>query len=141
MIAVDLLIPVCRGVPEAVGLLLGDKQCDLVAQADLVALEGEQAAGLLVADLDRDGTLTAHGVDEDFGAVDGQYVEQERDRHDLVGVLGDLDLAENPSPMGSKAGDYVDRRSADLLWALRGRILPSNSISSAGARVTQLPRR
>ncbi len=107
-----------RGIPEIVGYLLGGEALDVLAQSALIAFEGEDVVGAPLEDLARDGALAAHGVDGHDGALDRQQVEQLRDRHDLVGLVGDPDLpsarrwrAAKAETMCSAALSPLDRRA------------------------------
>jgi hypothetical protein len=81
---------------------LSAEQFDILAQGALIALEGQHIVGLGVDDLAGDVALAADGVDGHDGAFDGQQVEQPGDGDDLVGLVGDLDLAEHEAlPRGA----------------------------------------
>src|SRR5258708_3388757 len=97
------------GVPEAVCLLLGGKQLDILAQRALVAFEGEDVIGLLVEDFLGDVALAAHGVDGDDGALDRQHVEKRRDGDDLVGLVRHFDLAEHEALARREGRHHMDR--------------------------------
>ena len=64
VVAIDRLIAADMGILEAVGLLLGGKELDILAQRALIAFEGEDVIGLLVDDLLGNVARAAHGVDE-----------------------------------------------------------------------------
>ena len=70
VIAVDGLMPGDRRILEAVSLLLGGEQFDILAQASLIALERQHVVGLLVEDFPGDVALAADRVDGDDGAFD-----------------------------------------------------------------------
>jgi hypothetical protein len=84
VIAIDGLVAADRGVLEAIGLLLGGEQLDILAQRALVALKGENVIGVLVEDFLRDAALAAHGVDGYDGALDRHHVEQGWNGDDLI---------------------------------------------------------
>ena len=67
VVAVDGLMPADFGVLEALGLLIGDEQFDILAQGPLIALERQHVVGLLVDDLLGDGALAANRVEGDDG--------------------------------------------------------------------------
>jgi hypothetical protein len=68
VIAVDGLMSGDLGIAEAIRLLLGGEQLDILAQRALVALEGENVIGILVADFLGDVALAADGVGGNDGA-------------------------------------------------------------------------
>jgi len=108
MVAIDGLMSGDLGVLEAVCLLLGGEQLDILAQRALVAFEGEDVIGLLVEDFLGDVALAAHGVDGDDGAVDRQHIEKRRDGDDLVGFVRHFDLAEHEALARRESGHHVD---------------------------------
>jgi hypothetical protein len=93
IVGIDRLRPADRRVGEVLRLLLDDEQFDIVAQRALIAFQAKDVVGLLLDDLLSDRALTPHRVDRDDGAFDHQHIEKLRDRDDLVGFFGDLDLA------------------------------------------------
>lgn len=59
--------------------------------------------------------------DGDDRPLDGQHVEQTRDRHDLVRLLRHLDLTEHQALPRGEGGDHVDRRLGTLLLVAAAR--------------------
>ena len=76
------------------------------------AFQGEDVIGLLVDDLLSDAALTSHCVDGDDRSFDGHYVEELRDRHDLVRLVRHRDLSEHETLTRREGGDHVERRRA-----------------------------
>ena len=137
MIAIDRLIAADRRVLEAVGLLLGDEELDILAQRALVAFQREDVIGLLVEDFLGDVALAAHRVDGHDGALDRHHVEQLGDGDDLVRLLRHLDLAEHEALARREGRDHVDRRLARPSSGRSGAsVLPSMAITPAGAPVS-----
>src|ERR1700693_6309296 len=115
MIAVDGFMSGDLGIAEAIRLLLGGEQLDILAQRALVALEGENVIGILVEDFLGDVALAADGVGGNDGAFDHQHVEKRRNGDDLVGFVGHLDLAEHEALACREGGHHVDRRFCTFL--------------------------
>ena len=105
-------MPGDRRILEAVGLLLGGEQFDILAQRPLIALERQHVVGLLGEDFLGDVALAADRVDGDDGALDRQEIEQLGDGDDLVRFVRHLDLAEHEALMRGEGRDHVDRRLA-----------------------------
>ncbi len=117
VIAVDRLVPADGGVLEVPGFLLGDEHVDVVAQASLVAFEGENVVGFLVDDGPGDVALASHGVDGDDGALDRHHLQKLRDRDDFVRFLRHFHLPED-QPLARREGrDHVNRRFRSFLVA------------------------
>ena len=95
VVAIDGLIAADMGILEAVGLLFGGKELDILAQRALIAFEGEDVIGLLVDDLLGNVALAAHGVDGDDRPLDHQHAEERRNSDDLVGFFRHFDLPEH----------------------------------------------
>src|SRR5450830_801743 len=76
VIAVDRLMAADRRILEAIGVLLGGKNLDILAQRALIAFEREDVIGLLVQDRRGDVALTAHRVDRHDGTLDRQHIEK-----------------------------------------------------------------
>src|SRR5215207_1445590 len=95
VIAVDGFVPAAGGVLEAVTLLLGHEEFDILAQRALVAFQGEDVIGLPIKDCLSDLALAADCVNGHDRAFDGHQLEQLRNGDDLVGFLGHLNLPEH----------------------------------------------
>ncbi len=115
MVTIDRPVSADLGILEPIGFLFHDEQFDIFVQAGLVALEREDVVGLSVHDLAGDLALAAHGVDGDDGALDGQHVQEMRDRHDFVRLFRHLDLAEHQTLARGESRHHVDRRFRALL--------------------------
>jgi hypothetical protein len=102
VIAVDggVLRHICIG--EAVGLLFGNENLNVLAQRSLIAFQRQDIIGFLFNDLLRDISLAPHRIDGHDRAFDGKHIEQLRDRYDLIGFFCHLDLAEHKALTGSK---------------------------------------
>lgn len=108
MIAIDRFVPAHCRILERAGFLLPDEEFDVLMQRSLVALEGQNVIGLLVDDLFGDGALAADGIDADNGAFDRKHLQQLGDSDDLIGLIGDLDLAEDKALAGRKSRHHVN---------------------------------
>ena len=60
----------------------------------MIGLEHQQVIGTPVEDLASDRLLAAHGIQRHDAVLQGQRLEQRRDRGDLVRLAIDLALAE-----------------------------------------------
>ena len=80
VIAVDrfMLANVC--ILEAGGFLLRNENLNILAKCTLIAFEREDVVGFLLEDFLGDFALTAHRVDRNNGALDGQHLEERGDQ-------------------------------------------------------------
>src|SRR5215204_5096065 len=75
----------------------------------LVGLEDQQIIGVPFQDLASDRLLTAHGIQSHDAVLQGQRLEQRRDRSDLVRLAIDLTLAEHQALLAGPGADQVQR--------------------------------
>src|ERR1039457_5496949 len=76
---------------DAICLLLGGENLDILAQRALIAFEREEVIGLLVQDRRGDIALAAHRVDSHDGPLDRHHIEQCRDDDYFDGLFRHLD--------------------------------------------------
>ena len=117
VVAVDGLMAADFCILEAIGLLFGGEQFDILAKSPLIAFERQHVIGLFVEDLLGDGALAADRVEGDDGALDRQEIKQLGDCDDLVGLVRHFDLAEHQALARREGRDHVDRRLRALLLA------------------------
>src|SRR3954447_18895504 len=86
------------------------KQCPLLYRQErlaVIGLEHQQVIGAPLQDPAGDRLLVAHGVQGHDAVLQGQHLEQRRDRGDLVRLAIDLTLAERQSLL--TGADQVER--------------------------------
>jgi hypothetical protein len=97
-------------IPVFVGFLFDKKLFGIPATCALVVFQCQHVAGLLLHDLGCDRVLTAHRIDGDCRALDGEQIKPLRDRRDLVRFGCDVGLAEREVLPARPRRDHVDRR-------------------------------
>lgn len=87
---------------------MGEAGLCLLEQVAVVGLQGQQVLGAGLDQLPGDSFLTAHGVEGDQAAGQGQAPQQRRDGRDFVGFVVHLDLAEHQVIGLGERADQVD---------------------------------
>src|SRR4051794_7578760 len=75
----------------------------------LIGLEDQQIIRVPVQDLASDRLLAAHGIQRHDAVLQGERLEQRRDRSDLVRLAIDLTLAEHQALLAGPGADQVQR--------------------------------
>ena len=108
IIGVDRLCPADLRIDEVSCLRLVEQRFNIFAQRSLIAFQPKNIIGLLLDDLSRDGALTTHRIDGDDRPLDRQQVQQFRDRDDLIGFFGDLDLSQHEALARGEGEHHMD---------------------------------
>ncbi|GJD67050.1 hypothetical protein MPEAHAMD_7254 [Methylobacterium frigidaeris] len=104
---IDGLVAVEAGLPGVC-----EEQAHVLGEHGPVVFEREEIVGALVEDGLGDGGLRAHGVDRHQGAGQLQPLQQQRDRHDLVGLLTHGLLAQHQALARRPGRDDMERMAA-----------------------------
>ena len=75
----------------------------------VIGLEHQQVIGTPIEDLAGDRLLAAHGIQRHDAVLQGQRLEQRRDRGDLVRLAVDLTLAKRQALLAGPGTDQVQR--------------------------------
>ena len=79
---------------------IGEEQRRVLMQTGLIAFEREDIIRAFIDDAPGDFLLRPHGVDRHDRALEGEHVQEFRDRRDLVGLSVDRLLGEHEPRLG-----------------------------------------
>ena len=100
----------------------------------MIGLEHQQVIGTPVEDLASDRLLAAHGIQRHDAVLQGQRLEQRRDRGDLVRLAVDLTLAKRQALLTGPGADQVQRplRPAAVEGAAQGLAIDRHDLAVEG---------